>query len=241
MESINIERLKRRPDILKSKLLINQKLTMCKEDLYVLFPAKFLDKKLCYVSRVVKVLGMFAIVDYKDNYSVVNAPIFLELSPFAIEDVMINGKVYKKLIFKKDTVIIPNNDHLVTDNFMYDVFEEFFIQGNIPWYLNYDDVGDLLIRAKEYAASKLGDDPTTIEILTSIITRYKEDKKIYFREVIDKPNMKDQMTFIGLNDIFYSFNNTGARLIGGYFGSGLINAMVGPEKTTSKTSEIFRS
>lgn len=241
MDSINLERLKRDPEIIKKKLQVTNTLTMCKEDLSIIFPAKFLDKKLAYIGRTVRVVGIFAILDNKNNYSVVNAPIFLEFSPYAIEDITVNGDIYKQLVFKKDTVMIPNNDHLVTDVFMYDVFAEFFIQGNVPLYINYEDLSDLLLRAKEYASNKLGDDPTTIEIITSIIARYKGDKKVYFREVIDKPGMKDEMVFIGLNDIFYSFNNTGARLIGGYFGSGLINSMVEPEKTTSRVSDVLRS
>lgn len=241
MEQIDITKLKRNASILKKKLIVNSKITMCNDDLYILFPDKFLNKKLAFIGRTVKVIGILAIVDSKGNYSTVNAPVFLEFSPYGIEDVTINGKIYKKLMFYKDSVVIPNNDHLVTDSFMYDVFEEFFIQGSVPWYINYEDMGDLLLRAKEYASSKLGDDPTTIEIITSIIARYRDDKKIYFREIIGKPNMSEALTFIGLNDIYFSFNNTGARLIGGYFGSGIVNSMVDPEQTTSKTSEVLRS
>ena len=124
---------------------------------------------------------------------------------------------------------------------MYDIFDEFFVQGNVPWYLNYDDLSNIFIESKKYANSNIGSDPLAFEILSSIVTRSSEDKKVYYRHLITSGNNKIKPDYVGLNNPYYSFDNTGAKLIGSRFGAGLNVALVEPEKKTSATSQILRA
>ena len=44
-------------------------------------------------------------------------------------------------------------------------------------------------------------------------------------------------SFVGLNDIIYGFNNTGASLIGGYFKDGIVNTIVRKEEESTEFVE----
>lgn len=242
MEAIDITKLKRNPDVISKHLDITEDITTTKEDIYIVFPSRYLDRKLAIIGTDISVVSIFAILDRNDNYGVINAPIFVNLTPYSISDVTIDNAVYKYLYFQKDSVVMPNNKSVVRDNFLYDIFDDFYVKGKIPWYLNYNDISNVLLSTKKFANNNIGNDPLGFEILSSIIARDSRDKTIYIRHILDKTNKdKIQPSYVGLNNRFYSFDNTGARILGSYFGDGLITSIVDPEKKTSATSEILRS
>ena len=78
------------------------------------------------------------------------------------------------------------------------------------------------------------------EILTSIVSRDPSNKRVYFRQILNK-HEDINPAFIGLNNLYYSFDNTGAKILGNYFGEGVIAAIIDKEKKTSATSEILRA
>ena len=238
MENIDVSGLKRRPDVIKSYFNVKGNITTVNEDVIVVFPERYINRKLVIMGTNVSVVSCYAIIDNNNNYAVCSAPIFQTLSPTNMSDSVMNGVKFKVLYFDKGSVFIPNNKLIVRDSFIYELFDEFFVQGKIPWYINYTDISNLFLEADKYAGSRVGDDPLIYEILTSIISRSKDDKKEYFKNNITEDL---QPAYVGLNNPYYSFNNTGARIIGSRFGTGLNVALVEPEKKTSETTDILRS
>lgn len=242
METLSVNGLKRNPAKIKSLLKVGGNITTALDNLRVIFPERYINRKLAILDQRVQVLSLYAILDDDGNYAVVNAPIIQTVTPSNITDVTVNGKPYKVLHFIKNNVMIPNNTLIMRDNFLYDLFDELFIKGNVPWYLDYNDVASIFLESKKYANSNIGKDPLSFEVLTSIITRDPNDKKIYARQTITPANMdKLKFSYIGLNNPYYSFDNTGAKLIGSRFGDGVNVAIVEPEKKTSATTDILRS
>lgn len=242
MLTLDTKRLKRNPELIKSYFKKVGESTVVKNNVRIIFPDRYINKELAVIGNSVKLVSIYAIIDEDDNYAVVSAPIYQEVSPNNINDISIDGIIYKELHFDKDDVFILNNNLVVTDNFMYDIFDEFFIKGNIPWFMDYNDMSNIMLETKKYAGSNIGKNPLTFEILTSIIARDKTNKKTYFRKILNKNNInKIKPIYVGLNNIYYSFDNTGARLIGGYFGAGLTTAMAEPETKSSEVSNILRS
>jgi hypothetical protein len=78
-----------------------------------------------------------------------------------------------------------------------------------------------------------------MEIITSMVAKDPNNKQIYFRQVHDNKNIKPE--YVGLSDIYNSYNNTGSRLIGGYFSYGITTSLVSPEKESSTVSKILMS
>lgn len=240
MEKFNINRLKRNADSIKKKLKVVGDMTIAKDDLLVMFPTRYIDKKLCFIGNDVKVIGLYAVIDYSNNYGVVSAPIFQNLSPNNISDVEVNNVSYKLLLFDKDAPFLSSNKLIVSDSFIYNEFSELFLSGNIPWYINYQDLVSVFLETKKYANSNIGNDSMAFEILTSIVSRDPSNKRVYFRQILNK-HEDINPAFIGLNNLYYSFDNTGAKILGNYFGEGVIAAIIDKEKKTSATSEILRA
>lgn len=243
MDKINLSSLKRNPDVFKKYFKYVGDTIICNEDLKVIFPERYINKELVFMGSTTRIISIFAILDKYDNYCAVIAPIYQELAPFNITDAVVGDVMYKVLHFNKNDVFTISKTLVKTDGFIYDLFDEFIIKGNIPAFLSYDDISELLLESKKYAGNNVGNNMLIMEILTSIIARDKNDKTIFFRQVLEKESdkIKSPIDYIGLNNIYYSFDNTGARLVGGYFGSGVINAILNKEKETTVVSDLLRA
>lgn len=244
MDKYSKSNFKRNPEVIKSYFKVVKDITIVTSELRVIFPERFITKEFVFMGSTVRALNIFAIVDDNNNYAIAMAPIFVELSPYNVSDVMIDNDLNKVLHFKKDDVFLVSNTCFVTDSFIYDLFDEFYVKGNIPWFMNYEDVSDILLESKKYAGSNIGNNPLTFEILAANIGRLKSDKNKFIRQELPngKVNLeKMDVAYVGLNNIYYSFDSTGASLFGGYAKSGMVKSLVNPETTSTTTMDILRS
>lgn len=236
MIAYDISKLKRNPKTISSYLKTSSNVVTTKEDLQVMIPARYIDAGLATIDNTIKTLGIYAIIDSKNNYAVSCTPTVQELSPFSVEDAIVGNVKYKILNFNKNTVFMPNSKLIVTADYMYGIFDNFFSNGRVPWFLSYEDLCDLLLESKKYMGNGIGEAILAFEIITSISARDSNKPTLYYR----LSNMKNKPTYVGLNDLFYSYSNTGAKLIGSYFKTGLMTAMLEPETKSSETSNILR-
>lgn len=238
MADFDISKLKRNAEAIRKQFVVKDDTTyLSNERLQIMFPERYIKKELAILNTdYVRLVGIYAILDYHGNYAVVNTPIYQNLLPLSTENITVDEKPYVLLTLEENSMIMESNTLTVMNNFVYDIFYEFFLKGNIPWFLSYEDVARLFEQGSKYANIGTGNDPIIFEILTATITRNSNNKTVYYRQ-----DSKGSPSFVGLNDIRYGFDNTGARLIGGYFKDGITTALVDKEKTTSETSRILRS
>lgn len=243
MKPFIVGELKRDPEKIKSYFKQVGKSIIVKENISVIFPKRFENKKLAFMGDEVKVLNIFAIVDEHGNYGVANAPIMSNLSPSMTDEVDVDGNVQTVLKFNKNEVFCNNVSTLRQNTFIYDLFDEFFIQGNVPWYLNYEDLSNILIKSKKYANSNIGNSPLGMEILTSIAARIKEDKTILFRTKSKDFNKMKKLTpeYVALLNIYYTFTSTISKVAGSYFKDSVTSALVNPEKESTKVEEVLKA
>lgn len=243
MQPFNIKNLKRKPDLIKSCFkVIGNSITLNK-NLSVIFPTRFINKHLAYMGDTVNVLGIFAIVDDDNNYAIMNIPAMIELTPNMSNEININDDPYMLLEFDQYGVFSNNTKLLQEDGFIYDLFDDFFIQGNIPWYLDYEDLSNILVLSQKYAGSRIGSNPLGLEILTSIAARINSDKTIFYRTLSkDKEAMKKQKpSYVALQNIYYTFSSTLAKTSGSYYKDGIVSAVVNKEKKKNKLEVILTS
>lgn len=244
MDKYSRSNFKRNSEVIKSYFKVVKDITICTANLRVIFPERYIKKEFVFMGSTVRLVNIFAIVDDNNNYAIAMAPIFIEVAPYNVSDVMIDNELNKVLHFRKDDVFIVNNTCVISDSFIYDLFDEFYVKGNIPWFMNYDDVSDILVKSKLYAGSNIGDNPITYEILAASISRYRNDKNQFIRHVMPSSKVdveKLDVAYVGLNNVYYSFDSTGASLFGGYAKAGTVKALVNPEKTSTTTMNILRS
>jgi len=243
MDTLEIEHLTRDDEAIKKCFkIIKGRSIVALEDIKVIFPTRFINRQLAVIDTVVKVMGIYAIV-YEDKYAIYNKLASHTLTPYNVTDSVLDTETadiaYKVLHFRKGEVYMPDIEVMKTNTLIYNVFDELFTKGNIPWYMGYHDVANVLSSAKEQTGSGIGDNPINLEVLTALIARSRTDKSIPYRHTVDK--QKDKPAFIGLNSIYYAFDNTGSKLIGGYFGPGVVTAITTPEKETSKVAKALLS
>lgn len=233
---LEVNKLKRNPKIISSYLKTSGNVTSTKADLQVVFPERYVKTKLAVIDNVVKTVGIYAIIDSKGNYAVSNIPIMQELAPVSIDDAVVNEERYKVLNFNKDSVFIPNNKMIVTTDVIFPIFNDLFSGGRVPWYLTYEDLSEIFVESKKYVGNPIGLAILAFEIITSISARDASTPTKYYRLT----PMKNKPTYVGLNNLYYSYNNTGAKLVGNYFKTGLMTSMLDPETKSSETSNILR-
>ena len=238
METLEIKNLKRDPSKFKNIFKTVGDVVLTTKDIDIVFPERYITRELAVISSSVRLLGIYAILDRSNNYCIVNNSIVQQLAPYIISDVTVNGVVYKKCSFEANTPFLLNNNLIVTDSFLYDIFEEFLSKGNVPWYLDYNDLADIFANTERFNGKSVGNDPIALEILTSVVAKSSVGKDIPYRLVKNKKLVKPE--YIGLNDMRFAFDNTGSRLVGSYFSDGITTSIVDPETKTSEQTKILR-
>ncbi len=232
MNHLKTKTLKHNPEAIINCFRVKDNCTIATDDLKIIFPERFVNKELAILDESVKVVGIYAIVDSKGNYAANTTPIYQNIEIAMIDDIMCDdGKVYKELTIEKDSIVIANNDLIKSDNLIGDIYDELLIKGNVPWYLDYDTVPRVFAETRKYCNNRIGDDRMVFEILVSAIAR-GDDKTEYFRH--SKDIKGGNVNWLPLNNIYYSYSNTGSKLVGAYYGYGVSSAII--NKETSSTS-----
>lgn len=236
MVSFRVNEFTRKPNAIKSLLKTTNGITTTSEDIRIMFPERYVESNMATIDNVIKVIGIYAILDNKNNYAVMNIPIMQELTPSHVDEVSVDGVVYKMLYFNKNSVVMPINKLIVNSDFIYVLFNDFFAAGRVPWYLDYTDLSNVFLESNKYLNNGIGKEIVAFELLASIVARDPEDLSVYYR--LSKSNKAPG--YAGLNNLYYSYNNTGSKLVGSYLKTGLINAMIDPETKESETTKILR-
>ena len=238
---LELGKLKHKPDAIKKLFTNKADSVLANDKFYIIFPERYVNKNLAVMGGTVKLISVYAIVDTNYNYGVISAPVFIDIAPNNITSVLVNGEVNKVLEIEKDHVFVYNRNLIQEESFLYDILDEFFLQGKVPWFMTYDKLSDLFIESRKYAGSKLGDDVLAMEIVASIITRSSEDKLVSYRHAVNKKGKVAKPGYVGLSNVYYSYDNTTAKLMGGYMKQGVTTAIVNREKSTTKVSAVLRA
>ena len=243
MKPFIVKDLKRKPDLIKTYFKKAGTGLMVTEDIKVMFPSRYVNKNLAIMGDTVTVLSIYAIIDNEGNYGVINAPIMIELNPTMTDEVEIEGKVYTILEFSKGDVFTNNTSLVIRNGNIYELFDELFIHGNIPWYLNYEDLSNLFKLSGKYAGTGIGDNPLAMELLASIIARNKNDKTMLYRKLAKDMSVikKSDPAFVALLNIYYSFTSTMSKLTGSYFKDGITSALVNHETESNAVEDMIKA
>jgi len=239
--ALNPTKLKHNPEIIKKLFKNKGDSIVATDDFYIIFPERYINKNLAVMGGTVKLLSVYAVVDKNMNYGVVMAPVFMEITPMNVTSVIVNGIVNKVLEINKGDPFVLNRNLLKVEGFMYDLFDEFFLQGKVPWYVTYTKLSELFLESYKYAGSRIGNDPLTMELITSITARSSTDKLVSYREIVKNPKTKLTPEYVGLNNVYYSYDNTLSKIMGGYMSVGITTAIVNKEEETTKVSALLRA
>ncbi len=206
-------------------------------------PKRFEDRGLAAIGNDTYIYGIYALILEDGSYAVSNIMAMVKINPYKILEVKIDEVSYYEFYFEANSLIV-DTVHLVRRNLlMFNVIDEFMFQGNVPWYIEYEDLGKLLDTSEFHADSKVGQSFEVTELIASFLGRKRDDRTKYYRTVIESyaDLKKNPPAFVALKSVFYSATNTLNKLAGSYFNDGVVSALVSPSQNVERIEALLRS
>ena len=240
---MDINSLRRDADAVRKQLLTTEAGTVittqgCK----VYFPQRFTERSLAFIGTESAVCGIFVIVLSTGEYCVSSVNALVPMQPDSVSKVNVQGMDYVEFSFEPGSVLIKTLELVINDVFVYRIYDEFISKGNVPWYMNYDDMASIFDTAEKHGGTKIANNSEVTELIISLIAR-SDDRTVYYRSTVKTPeDLKTKpLNWIALMSAAYAATNTLAKLGGSHFTEGAISAMVHPTDRMEKIESLVRA
>lgn len=212
--------MKRDPSHIAKYLDLKDGKYITQKKMIIEFPSWYKEKGLYDISDTSFLYGIFAII-MDDVYSVSLITTVLSTSPVMVTEVEREDITYTQFHYGPGDVIV-NSDTVIMHTFLvYELFDMFFMQAKIPWFIEYLDLAKILKNTVSYGGTNFGRSKTGNEVLVSFIARSSKDKFKFHRQ-----DRKTPMTYVDLMDIRYSTLSTVNKFAGNYFEESMVSALV---------------
>jgi hypothetical protein len=208
--------------------------------LKVHLPQRYVQKKLAYVDQDVQTLGYFNIVLDDKLSSVFTVNAFVNLTPTKISIVDIDGDAYYEFEFNPGSTFIKSMDLVKVNTIVYEIYDEFIANGNIPYWTDYDDLASIYDSARKHAGANIGGQAEVTELIVSIMAKWPNNKLLYYRQGINNHKGAAPAPLYVPIESVESASNTTSRLAGAYFETGLKLAITTPSMRTERIEETLR-
>lgn len=214
----------------------------------ILVPERYASRHLANIGNEVHILGFFGIFmqDPKDPeevyYGVSVTTAMIRITPGSTEKVMVDGVSYYEFHFFPGDRVFPTTDLVRNDILTYHIYDEHVAKGNVPWYFNYFDLGQLLSTAELHAGINLGNKAVP-ELIISTMCRDKTDMTRLYRHIYTQHAdvVNNPPVIIPFRSVLWNTSDTTSKLIGAYFGDSITSALVNPSERTERIEELLRT
>ena len=204
-------------EVIQKQLYVENNSIKTKGKLYVVFPMRFDKIGYMHITGQVETIGIGLVIDENKNAQILLRPNKVLVDSSAIEYQKVNNKDYIVLTVKPKDALLVHNELIVSADVIGVLFTNFFIlSNNIPYFLRYEDVLNIFIRAVE-DGDVMGKHPNDLSVLLSLIGKGSDNKDYRFNPHTP-PN---GLEWFGLSDIAGSINTPVSLLSGGYIKTGL--------------------
>lgn len=215
---------------------------VCKQQVKIYIPARYLERNLAYVGVDTYILGIYAMVVDDKYYAVSLVNAMMPLDPTETNRVKVDGDEYVEFVFMAGSTVIKDVVLVKTDSLVYKIYDEIFSNGQIPWYIGYEELGKIFDTAKYHAGANVGSNQEVTQLIASIVARNKNDRVQYYRNHIKSlDDLKtDPPFFVPLKSVTYSATNTVNKLGGSYMTEGVISSLVSPADRSERIERLLR-
>lgn len=240
---MDVKSLLRDPKAVQADLTtLSDKRVVTKKGCTICIPTRFIDRGIATIGVNNSTLGILAIITPDGKYSVMRVPSRLNIDPTSVSRVMIDNTDYTLFHFAPGSVVFKSTMCVKEDTLTYYIFDEFFMKGNIPWYISYDDLGKVFSTSEKYAGTTVAANRVAIELCVAHMARVKGDPTKFYRHTLaGKPTLKGDLFFIGLNDVSYAPSSTMYKLAGSYMDQGMVSAFNTTSTNIDRIEAIVRS
>jgi len=239
---MDISKLKRNPKVIHDNL---QKVKggsyIAKKECKIYIPEKYKQKRLARFAEHTYILSIYAIV-IGDEYGVGIAPTMIKTAPSTVINININDVPYLELVYEPGDQVVVSTMVLKDDTLLYPIWDEFITLGNVPWFINYEDLGGLFQLSQKYTGINIGANHAIVEMIAAIISKDPNNLNKQYRHFIEKMKQieTDPPKVIKLKDVTYGATNTTTKLIGAYWNDGLNSALVNPSTSNEGIEDLLR-
>ena len=235
---MDISKLIRKPDaVLPHLTKAKDGSLVAKKETRIYIPLKYRTRNLASFGQTTRSVAIFPVV-IGNHYSVMKVCANIDLTPTSTRSVVINEEEFLELTFSAGSTIAKSLGLVQSAVLVYYISDHFYSKGDIPWFMNYNDLSELFDTCIKHAGTDLNVDPAILELIASSLARQAKDRTKYFRHLIksqaefEHPEMLPGggIAYISLKNIELGATNTTAKLMGNYFNEGLSSALV--TKTT---------
>ena len=214
---------------------------VAKGNVKILSPTRYVEKNLSSVGLDVYILGLFAWVVDDKYYGVMLVNAMVPIAPSQTNRVRYGGDEFFEFVFEDGDTVIKSVDLVCTDTIAYHIYNEVFAQGNIPWYMGYEELRQIFDTAKKHADAPVGQQQEVTALVVSRIARSREDRTRDYRTVIKQTSdlSTNPPVFIPLMSVRLGATNTLTKLGGSYFGQGLTSALLHPSERPERIESLL--
>jgi hypothetical protein len=200
-------------------------------------PYRYLEHNLVFLEPTFSIVGMCGVIVGND-YSFMNVMAMISINPSSYKNITIDDIDYIEFTFPKGSTVIKTDELVKQDHLPYLIYREFYTTSILPWYCEYDDLGQVFATAAKYAGANIGQQQEVMEMVASTIARDPENRTVYYRQIVGKPGAK--VTYISIETVEAS-TNTLSRVSGSYFNDGLIDAISHQSKKVDNIEKVLLS
>lgn len=241
---MNVDALVRDPVRIRAAIKkLPDKSLIALQDIKIQCPARFAERGLAEIGAEIRVTGHIAYIVEDKFYAISLVNAMIQFTPTETNRIKIDGDDYLEFFFEKGATISPSAMLVKVDTLTYRVYDEILSKGNIPWYLDYLDLGKIFNSASKHAGAKVGSNQEVIELIVSLIARDPNKREVYYRSIVQSLtdiNSKPP-AFVPLRSVQYGATNTTNKLAGSRFSDGVVSALVSPAERTERIEKILRT
>lgn len=232
---MDVTKLKRDPNLIEQTLVTSGTQVIAKQACQILIPYNYLNYRMAAVSDKITILAVAAVV-VGDRYGVLNGCAGVNITPSTTRQIKIAGTEYLEFGFEKGSTVISDTTFVKDSDLLYEMNKYFYSNGRIPWFLNYDDVGNLFTLHREYGGLNISPNNVPFEIVTSMICHDYKDKFKYYRH----GEMRLTPVVVPFNSVLYNATNTTAKLLGANLEDGVTSALISPSTKAESIENLLR-
>lgn len=122
------------------------------------------------------------------------------------------------------------------------MYDQFVAKGNIPWYMNYNDMANMFETALEHAGVNLGG-RSIIELIISTIARDPDDMTRLYRHIYARPEdlVNKPPVTVPFRSVIWNTSDTTSKLNGAYYDHGINSALVNQSESVEMIEELLRA
>jgi hypothetical protein len=205
-----------------------------KEDAYIEVPFYFKDKGLLIMEDKTSIFGSFALV-MGNKYAVWNVPIMYITESEDMTLIEHDDVKYYRFMFKAGATILQSLIAIKTSTIIYSVFNMYLFSGKVPWYIDYDDVANIINKSKKYTGLNVELNSEVIEILVSMAARDPGNLEKQIRNV----TKQTRPMFVPIGNVD-NLNSNFSKIVGNYQDSGVQSILLSDPDKPIDVEKVIR-